>query len=334
MRYLNKEEFEKVVADFKDGIQKKKLSNYDHFNGEQLSSGPAFLDQDITSQYIGLINPGMHLGTVVNKLDGMERVDDPIDNSEIYPSDISDELIRFCELKRENPVYIYKDKDTNVVFGAVSDQHLYVPDKDIFDVCENFLQDIPHESTYAHNMKRFVMNHRFPELAVELGSDNALNFRITVGGSSFGFGSCFVRSGSYEQWCTNGAMAWSSDFQWTHQHRWSSAENLLRDYTTAIRGQLAEADRLLPLLEEANEINERIIEAQKDVVKVLRSDRFNLLKREAEGVYKKMRSKDQYTRYNGFDIGRAIAEVARDTGSFDRSLELEQKAQEVMLCQV
>lgn len=328
------QEFLNIVNRIADS-EKIEIKNTDHLqNGNMLRSGLNFYSDTAKQQYLGLINPGIHLPTVLNKLEGMEMKEDPGDFVRYNPAEISDNLIRLCELTRTKPIYGYKVSDMDLIYGCVSDQHTFVNDRDIHKITETFFDSMPHNVSLNHSIYRMVMQYELPEMAIPLGNDNSMNFRVSVGNSQFGVGSLFVEAGSYEKICTNGSMAWISQFSWRADHRRTTSKSLLERLVSGLNTILSKADKYMALLQQANETVIPIIKAEESVVKVLRSKRFNLLKREAESIYRRIRANPRYQRMNGFDLGRAIAEEARDIPGIDRAIELEQLAGRVMISQV
>lgn len=323
------------IVDSIASVEKVEISKADHLqNFNMLSSGINFYNDIARQQYLGLINPGIHLPEVISKLKKLSGVVDPNDSSWYEPADIADGIVRFCELNRTEPIMAYRVPGMNVLYGCVSNQHTFVKDKDVVDIKKAFFENIPHNTVYNHSIYRMKMDLNFPEISIPLVGDNAIQFRISIGNSQFGVGSLFVEAGSYEQVCTNGAMGWASKFSFRATHRRMSAEYLLRQLRDGINKIFAGATQYMTILRQANEIVDPIIKENESVVRVLRSKKFGLLKREAESIYRRIRMNPQYQRLNAFDIGRAIAEEARDTSSIDRLIELEHLAGRTMCSQV
>lgn len=330
------QDYAEFSKNLKENVVREEIEDWEHLQlpDYNLSSNLNFAADEVRSQYIGLINPNMHLAKVLSKLTSLEPVDDPL-NFEVYdPEQIADSLVRFCELNREKSIYAYKHRDTNLVYGVVSPDHVRLDDYDVFQICEAHFKDLPFEGEYEHDIFRSKISYTFPEISIDLGGENSMNFRISVINGFTGRSALKGSAGSYEEWCTNGAMSWINKYNFSQNHIHTTAENMLKKLQRFLTRCLSKADLHMETLRQANEITEKIIKENSSVVKVLRSKKFNLLKREAESVYRRIRSNPRYQRLNGFDLGRAIAEEARDTGTLERQIELEQLAGKVMVSQV
>ena len=265
----------------------------------------------------------------------------------IDAKELSDQLIRYCELNRKQPIFAYRHEGSGLVYGIVSQRHTLLQDIDVFDIINNRFEDIPHTYQFEHNNFRMRVGIILDEIAVELGGEKSIKFRISAGNSMFGVGSAFVVAGSFEMWCKNGAMGWRTKakkewraegflggFEWSKIHVYNPSY-ILRDLSNALNDQLGKADKYLELIENANEADEPIFKQNDDIIKKLTEDKFKLHKTEAEEVYKLMKTKtQQYGRFNGFDTGRAIAEVARDIPNLTRRFELERISGKIMFAQV
>lgn len=323
------------IVDSIASVERVEISKADHLqNFNMLSSGINFYNDIARQQYLGLINPGIHLPEVIGKLRKLDTVHDPNDHSSLDPEELADQVVRFCELNRTQPIMAYKVPGMNVLYGVVSDQHSFVKDKDVVSITNAFFENIPHNTSYNHSIYRMKMDFNFPDIAIPLIDKNSLQFRVSIGNSQFGVGSLFVQAGSYEQTCTNGAMGWATKFAFRASHRRVSAEYLLRQLRDGLNKIFSGATQYMTILRQANEIIDPIIKENESVVLILRSKKFGLLKREAESIYRRIRANPQYQRLNAFDIGRAIAEEARDTVSIERHIELEHLAGRIMTSQV
>ena len=333
LQKMSEEQWLNIVTNQKDNIKKVRVRKWDHISDFKLGEN-SFISESAYDKYINLINPNMHLGKVVSKLRSIGTVQTPPESNQILdPSVMADDLIRFSELTRVEPMFVYKDENTKSIVSAVSQRHSRVYDLDVYNVVKSFFENVPSEMSFENDIHRSRIIITLPELAVELGSDNAMNFRISVGNSEFGYGSCNCRAGSYEQWCSNGAMGWKTQFQWKQIHI-SSPEVILRNLAQGIVDMMAQADTYMAILEQANEVTDRYIEDNVNVIAFLREDKFRLLKREAEGVYRRIRNNPRYQRFNAFDVGRAIAEEALNTHTIERRVWMEQLSGKVMVAQV
>jgi hypothetical protein len=332
---LTREQFIEKVNRFKR-VEKIEIPKTDHMDGFLQGSELKPISDKVLQQYYGLINPGIHLPAIVGKFNNMEVLKDPLDGMEYDPRIMKDDIIRYCELNRPKPIFAYKDPELNVVHGFVSPEHVPIYDRDVFDISEAFTQDIPHTTRYAHDGTRMVLDYEFPEIGIDLPDNNRMNFCLIVKNSPFGMGALRVDAGAFEQRCGNGSILWVKDmkFSWMAIHRWRSASYMLGQLAEGLNKVFAMAGKGVALLQEANEIVEPIIKENEDIVRVLRSDKFNLLKREAESVYRRIITTRQYRRLNGFDLGRAICEEARDTSDLDRRIELEVLGGRTMTVQV
>lgn len=350
---MEEQQFIAICKDLKDNIEKVIINKNDHFDGKKtMKSGLQFSDDSVRSQYIELINPSMHLAKVSSKLNELNNpITDPISHEVIDPKILSDKLIRYCELNRERTLYCYKHKISGLAYGFVSPQHKILYDLDMWKVVNNLVKDIPHSYDLRHHTFRMEININFDEIAIELAGNNSMKYRMCIGNSMFGQGSAFITAGSFEQICTNGAKAWRTKVRKEWEEQWSelgitggfdwrkahiiSAEVILKDINKEITNQIGKADKYIGLLEEANEINESIFKENADIVAELQKKKFELTKKEANEVYRLMKTRhEQYGRFNAFDTGRAIAEVARDTPNHQRAMELEQRAGYIMVTQV
>ena len=317
-------------------VEKIEIRKTDHMEGFTLRSGLKPASDKVSSQYWGLINMGIHLPTVVSKMWNSSPLEHPVTKEEYNPRDITDSLIHYCELNRTTPMYGYKDPYNSMLYGIVSPEHVMVRDRDVLDIAEAFTQNLDHRARYNHDNARMMLDYEFPELGIELPNGNSMNFCLIIKNSQFGLGGLTVDGGGFESRCGNGMVMWAKgfDFHFNAIHRWRNAQELLTQLGVGLNKIFSLAPKALSILAQANEITDPIIKENESVVQVLRSKRFNMLKREAESVYRRIISNPNYKRYNGFDIGRAIAEEARDTTNLDRRIELEQLAGQVMTSQV
>jgi len=333
LQRMREEDWLNVAQHQKEHVSKKRLLRHEHVSDFKIGQ-LSFLGTAPYGRYIDLINPNMHLSKVVSKLNSIaEPILVPESNEVLDPKIMADDLIRYCELNRKEPVYLYKDDTNNSIISAVSGRHSRVYDTDVYEVMNEFFKDIPHQYQFESDMYRSRITVSLPELAIKLGGDNSMNFRFSIGNSEFGYGSCYCDAGSYEQWCTNGARAWVSKFKWQQIHV-SSPESILRNLADALLDQMSKADQYMTILENANEVSERYIKENVNVINFLRKDKFGFLKREAESIYRRIRNNTRYQRMNAFDVGRAIAEEARDTNDMERKLWMENLAGKVMVAQV
>lgn len=331
---LDKNQLIDIVNKMK-GVTKVEVEKGDHLDDFTMqNSGLKCWNEDAWSQYIGLINPGIHLSTVYNKLKDGEEHEDPITRHHYDGKQIAHDLFRWCELNRTKPIIAIRDPIESLVYGFVSPEHVIIYDKDIYNMSEAFLENIPHNSEYYHDINRMMLRYEFPEISFKLQHDNAMNFQISVGNCQFGRGSLFIKAGSYEQRCTNSPMAWQGVFTWMMAHRWRNAEEMLTQFSGGLTEIFSSAQGYMKILQRANEIIQPIIKENESVIRVLRSQRFNLLKREAEGVWQRIRANPEYQKLNGFNLGRAISEEARDTDNLTRKIELEQISGRTMVSQV
>jgi len=333
-----KEDFDKLTLEFEENIERVEIENTEHLNNFNLGPGLTFHKSAPRSQYIELVNTHkIYLSRLMNKLMDAEPIDHPLTGEPVDPTPAVDTIILYEELSRDRdkqPIFGYKDKRTNKLYGVVSKHHVYVPDHEIYKIMEAHVKDIEHEATYYHNIFQFKVDYRFPDIGFELEDDNQMQLMITVGGSAFGFRTAYVCSSAWEQACTNGMMAWVPKLSWKQIHVGMAPELLLTRYKENFNQCLAEGTKLMDLLTQANKVSDTIIDAYANVVEQLRSKRFNLLKREAEDIYRRIREQPRYQTLTAFNVGRAIAEQARDTLDLNRRIELEQLAGQVMLQQV
>jgi hypothetical protein len=270
---------------------------------------------------------------------------------EINPKELLDKTIRYCELlkdRKKYPIYVLRHKISGLIYAFVSKDHVRLSDKDIIDMVEPYFADMPVTFQYKHSTWRMEVNATLDDISIELGHNNAMKLRVCIGNSMFGRGSAYVSIGSWEMLCSNGAMGWASKLaeqfevegfelleDVRQQHRWKTPDVILDEMREGITSQLKGGDKYLYLIENANEITDPIIKKNKDIVEELRKKRFNLKENEAREVYALLKTKtEQYRHTNGFDVGRAIAEVARDTENHERALELEKLASKTMFSQL
>ena len=147
MTGLTRDQLLEKVDRFKN-IEKVEIRKTDHMEGFTLRSGLKPASEKVSGQYWGLINQGIHLPTVVSKMWNRETVNDQIAGKFYNPRTIVDNLIRYCELTRDKPVYGYKDPTNNMLYGIVSPEHIQVYDKDVLDVAEAFTENLPHNARY------------------------------------------------------------------------------------------------------------------------------------------------------------------------------------------
>ena len=332
---LTKSQFVEKIDRFKR-VEKVEIKKTDHMDGFFNNSQLKPYNEKVLGQYWGLINPGIHLPAIVGKFDKLESKTNPLTGKIYNPQTIKDNLVRFCELNRDTPVIGYKDPELNILYGIVSPEHVPIHDRDVFDITEAFVQDIPHDTRYYHDNTRMMIDYEFKEIGMDLPDNNRMNFCIVVKNSPFGMGIFSVEGGAFEHKCGNGQILWveGMNFKWSMIHRWRNASYMLTEATKGLKNVLSLAGRGIEFLRQANEIVEPIIKENENVVSILRSKKFNLIKREAESIYRRIITSPQYRRMNGFDVGRAIAEEARDTSNLDRRIELEQIAGRTMTSQV
>lgn len=332
---LTKGQFEEKIDRF-HRVEKVEIRKTDHMEGYFVNSGLKPYSDKVLGQYYGLINCGIHLPAIVGKFDSLPKQTHPITGRVYNPSTIKDDLVRYCELNRPKPVYGYKDPEMNILYGIVSPEHVPVKDRDVYDITEAFVKDMPCQARYYHDNTRMMIDYEFKELGIDLPDNNRMNFCLVVKNSQFGMGILSVEGGAFESRCGNGQIIWvdGMNLKWETIHRWRNASYMLEEIGKGMTKIMSMANKGLNALRQANEIIEPIIKENENVVNVLRSKKFNLLKREAESIYRRIITNPQYRRMNGFDVGRAIAEEARDTTNLDRVIELEHLAGRVMTSQV
>lgn len=343
--------FKQICKDLNDNIEIIKIDKDFHMTPKSIDNNInknlVFADNSVRSQYLSLINDNMYLPAVYRKLSNATNQTDPTNHDVLQPNQILEDLVRWSELNRKQESYAYRHKQSGLVYGVVSNKHKLLQDLDILEnIYENIFHGIPHTVSFEHNHFRMRINVVLDEIAVELVGNNAMKFRMSIGNSMFGVGSAFIYAGSYEMWCTNGAMGWrtkfnkkynldSNDiFEFRRSHVIAPIK-ILKDMNTNTIKQLSHADKYMEQLEQANEINETIFTEKEQIDEQLQKDKFKLSKSEAQQAYLLMKHKhEQYGRMNGFDTGRAIAEVARDTTNMDRKIELENIASTIMFSQL
>ena len=274
-------------------------------------------------------------------MDSLPVMTDPTTGRDIDPSEPVDQLIRYCEIYREKPIIGVRDTKTNLLMGAVGkDYNTEVSNHDIYQINKNTLDtiDVKYEATFEHDNYQCRMNYTFPEYQIELpevhGKENFMALRISTFNGQTGFRALGIAVGSWELICTNGAWGIKDVPKWTKIHVGDTVR-ILEAYVQNFNKQLENGIGLLDKLSEANEINEPIIKANENIVKILSSKKYQLKVKEAEEVFTRMKHhKAQYSRMNGFDIGRAVAEVARDTHEINRRTELEVIAGNLMTIQL
>ena len=335
---IPRKEYAELTDDLEKNVEVVEIENIDHLQNNTLGTGLNFYRDTPRSQYIELINvKKIYLGTIISKLQNAESIEDPVSGNEIDPAIAVDQLVRYSELSRDRdkqPIFAYKDKRDGLIYGCVSKKHTYLPDNRVFKIMENHVKDIPHEADYYHNIFQWKIDYRFPDTSLDLGDGNKMDYVVSAGGSAYGMRAAYVCASAREQVCANGMMAWVSKFSWRQIHVGLRSELLLTRYLENFNSTLSGGTAFMELLRQANEVGEAIIDQYANVVEQLRSKRFNLLKTEAEDIYRRIRTETRYQRLNAFDVGRAIAEQARDTISLNRRIELEQLAGRVMLEQV
>jgi len=360
---MDKQLFEGIVYDLQENIEKKAIqtknfhldynsSTMKHINKENVNY--TCQDKAVRSQIVSLINSGigMYLGSTLNKLnsDTLKAHNDPYDQFKYDPKEVADDLLRYCELNRDTNINLLTHKTSGNAYGAVSDNHQIVQDAKIYELYKNtFVESgIPHTANFSHDYFKMKIDITLDDVYIELEEGNSMKLRISLGNSMFGFGSAFVRIGSWEQVCSNGAMGWSSKLSKTFnlnevdkkyfplQKRHVYAPSfIIQEMETGIMKNLSLGQKYMEVLEAAHETNIELFKKTAKIEEELTKQRFGLAKAEAADVYKLLIHKHkQYKRKNAFDVGRAIAEVARDTISLDRRIELETIAGKVMLSQV
>lgn len=361
--------FENIVYDLRDNVDKKTVSTTDYhldYPSMTLKHVGNGIDYDdyhcaeasVRSQLLGLVNSGVkiHLGSSLNNLFKGDSIVDPVDKFNYDPTELADELLRYCELKRQKNVYVLNHKTSGNALGIVSGTHKITQDADIYELYQNFFAEIPHTAEFRHNYFRMMINVTLDEMELELEDGNSMKLRINLGNSMFGVGSAFIRIGSWEKVCQNGMMGWRSKlnkvfdiapigqkpkgvlgtgvFDWRMNHTYQPSK-ILEEMSDGIMKQLTYGGKYIDAMERANEANEPLFKKNTKIEEALTKEKFKLTKNEAAEAYKLMIHKHkQYGRKNAFDVGRAIAEVARDTASLDRRIELEIIAGNTMLLQV
>lgn len=268
----------------------------------------------------------------------------------IKPNEIADQLVRYCELRKDRkryPIHMLQHEKTNAIYGFVSKDHVVLSDYDIYNTTMAYFENIPCTIQYEHSTFQMRLGIILDELAVDLGYDNSIKLRLSIGNSMFGRGSAYVMMGSFEKWCENGAMGWFTKmkkewdnpgfidgFELREQHRWKTPDKILEGMRDAMTEQIKNGDKYIYLLDNAKEITDSIIDERKDAVAQLQEKKFGLQKQEAENVYAILKTKVQQYQTNAFGVGRAIAEVARDTSNHQRQIDLEKIASHVMFSQL
>ncbi|MFX1538597.1 MAG: hypothetical protein ACFFDI_30790, partial [Promethearchaeota archaeon] len=286
-------------------------------------------------------------------------------NQTLDPQGILNLVIRYLELKKDrtkNPIHMLRHKKSGLIYGFVSKNFVQVRDIDIYKMVKAYFEDsgLKVEWKYDHWTFNMRIAAIIDDFNVELGGGNSLKLRLLLGNSMTGRGSAYVTIGSFEQWCSNGAMGWVNKLakyfkaeigdnglridkpedvifadSIRQRHSFTTPDRILENMMTGIESQLKNGDKYLYLLENAKEITEPIIQENKDIVEELQKDRFKLRKQEAQNVFAILKTKaNQYKDNSGFSIGRAIAEVGRDTESHERKIELEKLASKVMFSQL
>lgn len=358
---MDKQLFSHIVYDLEENIEKQNIGKSYHLDYDSMTlrdlapwaeskNDLLCAESSVRSQILGLYNQGLNcnLSNTLKKLNGdLGTQTDPVDKEVYFPKQIADDLLRYAELNRTKPIFALKHKKTRFVYGSVSDRHQILQDSRMYEMYEAIFSDIPHTVSFEHNYFRCRININLDDIRVDLGKENSMSFRISLGNSMFGMGSAFVRAGTWEQICSNGAMGWKSRlnkvynldikdnlFDWKRSHVYAPI-NILKDMQDGLIKQLTYGDKYMEAVEDAYETTESIFKKEETIEKELTDDRFKLTKNEALQAYRLLKHKhEQYQNTNAFDTGRVIAEVARDTISLDRKIELEKIAGQIMFSQI
>lgn len=286
-------------------------------------------------------------------------------NQILSPKNILDSMVRYLELRKDrtrNPIYMLKHKQTDLIYGFVSKNFVQVRDSDIYKMVKAYFEDSGFnvEWKFEHSTFNMRIATIIDDFSVDLGEGNAMKLRLLLGNSMTGRGSAYVTIGSFEQWCSNGAMGWVNKLSQyfkaevrddgvtidkpediifadsiRQRHSFTTPDRILENMMKGIESQLKNGDKYLYLIENAKEITDPIIKENRDMVEALQQERFKLRKQEAQNVFAILKTKaNQYKDNSGFSIGRAIAEVGRDTDSPERKVELEKLASKVMFSQL
>jgi len=325
-------EYVPIPKTAKLNITNWQIADFDSFAGQAASS-------NVLGAYLARINPNAHLNKFVSKFCSLKTLEDPASKETINPMKIAEQAIRYCELNRADDLIAVQDKNNGLIMGVVTEKYNTVQNCDIYTLANGILEsnDISTEMTFEHDSFQMRINVRFPERIIELdpvdGKPNEIELRMSIYNGMTGIRALGVNVGSWEQVCTNGAMGLRNTFEWKSSHL-KNTMKALEDFSENLVKQLGNGDKYLALLENASEITTPIFRENDNVVKILSSDKFGLLKKEAEEVFRRMKHHKQYGK-NAFGVGRAIAEVARDThDSMDRRIFLEQIAGNTMTMQV
>ena len=332
---MKKQEFEQLLDDLYN-VKRLPINNDIHWDGGiNLSNGYAFFGSQVRSQYLGRISQpiGIKLGNIINKLKERDPQTDPNTGKTIYPHFLLDDLIRLHELEREEgSLFGYFDEKSKRMYGIVSDQHTYIPDRVVYNVVTKFLDHLGEDYNirYDHNIYRMRLQIDFPDLATEIGRNDVMNYSVWVTNSGFGHGVLGYRGGFYRLVCSNGLMIGEIDASYIANHKLKSDKLMLTNLTGALVESFGTYEQYRDLVIEASEIAELYIREETSLEKWL-PDNFDIKVREAREVFKIMKTNEFPN--TAFWIGQGVAEAGRNMMLDDRE-RLEIIAGELMLAQV
>ena len=334
---MNQNQFEKLINDLNDNVKKVPISKAVHWENENsLSNGYKFWGQEVRSQYIGRINQPLKigLGRIIQKLENLDPIqDEDYYGTTIYPAQISDDLIRVGELlRRDGTLFGYVDSTNNSLYGVVSDQHTFIPDKVVYDTVTKFVDMLGEKYTmnFDHNIYKMRIDINFPELGIEIGRNDNLSYRIIVINSFCGHRSLGYDAGFLRFACTNGVIICDDHISFRQVHKGANDKKMLGMLVGSMAESFSGYDKYAKLLREAVEVAESYIDEKTSLVNWL-PDNFDIKIAEAREAIKIMKTNDYGD--NAFWVGQSIAEVARDLLLEDR-LRLEEIAGQIMLAQV
>ena len=332
---LTKNGFEKLVNERYDFVKRHTLDKNVSWDRENLlSNGFRFQNDVPKQQYVSLLNQDLKigLGNIVGRLQGRQPLDDMLSGESYIPDIILADLVRYAELNREEgTVQMYVDSRTNEIFGTVSPQHTYIPSKIVYEQLLQFYDamGVKYDMSFQDNYNNTRIDVVFPEMALEVGRNDNLNFKVVVMNGDFGNGALKYVGGFIRLICTNG-MIIGEDIVSTRLVHKANDKVLLTKFLGSMVESFAIYDAYSGRIREAAEITEDWIDSKVGLVNFL-PDNFNVLVREAKEIYSTVRQNNY--KQNAFWIGQAVAEVARDKGLEDR-YRLEQIAGQICLAQV
>ena len=302
-----------------------------------------FYGNRVHSQYINRIQKavGRGLAGVVSSLQEATPVKDQWNNYETYsPNGIMENLIRYCEIEKakdsKEQIIAYSDRD-GTVYGVCSQEHIFLPDKMVYEHAIKYLDAIgqPYEIMPEHNNYQMLLKISIPELAVEVAPGDNLGFMFIIGNSQFGHASLSLNAGILRWICTNGAYSMDKHISLSLEHRGSrtnSPRRMLDKFNKGFNRALASFDSTAGKVKEASEITEAWFDEEIGIEKWL-PKKFNVRVTEAQEILRLMKSNSKYIN-TAFWVGQATAEYASNCGNFDRRIELEMIAGQMMFAQI